>query len=95
MVTAKLFANGRSQAVRLPKSFRFSGKEVSVRREGDAVVLEPIKGGKWPRDFWRKIRIADSAFKRAPQGVAPSGRPSTPNELLARYRHLHRGDART
>jgi virulence-associated protein VagC len=71
MVTAKLFANGRSQAVRLPKSFRFSGKEVSVRRDGDAVVLEPIKGAKWPRDFWRKIRITDRAFERAPQGVAP------------------------
>jgi virulence-associated protein VagC len=71
MVTAKLFANGRSQAVRLPKSFRFAGKEVSVRRDGDAVVLEPIKGGKWPRDFWRKIRITDRAFERAPQGVAP------------------------
>ena len=71
MVTAKLFANGRSQAVHVQNSFRFSGKAVAVRREGDAVVLEPIKGGKWPRDFWRKIRIADSAFKRAPQGVAP------------------------
>ena len=72
MHTAKIFANGRSQAVRLPKAFRFSGKEVFVRREGEAVVLEPIKGRAWPRDLWRKIRITDRAFVRAPQGKAPA-----------------------
>lgn len=69
--TAKVFANGRSQAVRLPKVFRFSAKEVSVRREGEAIVLEPIKGRLWSRDLWRKIRITDRAFVRAPQGAAP------------------------
>jgi antitoxin VapB len=40
--TAKLFSNGSSQAVRLPREFRFPGSEVRIRREGDAVVLEPI-----------------------------------------------------
>jgi antitoxin VapB len=40
--TAKLFMHGRSQAVRLPKEFRFEGSEVRVRREGKAVILEPI-----------------------------------------------------
>lgn len=39
---AKLFTHGGSQAVRLPKAFRFEGAEVSVRREGDAVILEPV-----------------------------------------------------
>ncbi len=43
MATAKLFKTGRSQAVRLPKEFRFEGKEVRIRRMGDAVVLEPMK----------------------------------------------------
>lgn len=42
MQTAKLFWSGRSQAVRLPKEFRFEGKEVRVRRHGNAVILEPI-----------------------------------------------------
>jgi antitoxin VapB len=42
MNTAKLFWNGRSQAVRLPKEFRFEGEEVRIRRQGKAVVLEPI-----------------------------------------------------
>lgn len=40
--TAKLFRNGRSQAVRLPREFRFQGNEVRVRQIGDAVLLEPI-----------------------------------------------------
>lgn len=41
MDKAKLFWSGRSQAVRLPKAYRFEGKEVRIRREGDAVILEP------------------------------------------------------
>jgi antitoxin VapB len=41
MMTAKLIANGGSQAVRLPKSCRFEGSEVLVNKVGDAVVLVP------------------------------------------------------
>jgi antitoxin VapB len=42
-VTARLFTNGRSQAVRLPKGFRFEGvREVSLEREGDAIILRPV-----------------------------------------------------
>jgi antitoxin VapB len=41
MKTAKLFQNGRSQAVRLPKEFRIPGKEVYIKREGEAIVLLP------------------------------------------------------
>jgi antitoxin VapB len=40
---AKLFTSGGSQAVRLPKEFRFEGSEVRIRRDGDAVILEPVK----------------------------------------------------
>lgn len=39
MTTAKLFMTGRSQAVRLPKEFRFEGSEVEIFRRGDEVVL--------------------------------------------------------
>ncbi|HXW24440.1 MAG TPA: type II toxin-antitoxin system VapB family antitoxin [Xanthobacteraceae bacterium] len=42
MDTAKIFWSGRSQAVRLPKHFRFEGKEVRIRRHGSAVILEPL-----------------------------------------------------
>jgi antitoxin VapB len=42
METAKLFWSGRSQAVRLPKDFRFKGDEVRIRRHGNAVIIEPM-----------------------------------------------------
>jgi antitoxin VapB len=42
MRTAKIFWSGRSQAVRLPKPFRFEAEEVRIRRHGQAVILEPI-----------------------------------------------------
>ena len=41
MKTAKLFQNGKSQAVRLPKEFRMAGKEVYIKRQGEAIVLLP------------------------------------------------------
>lgn len=41
MKTAKLFRNGQSQAVRLPKEFRFEGEEVYIKKTGNAVVLIP------------------------------------------------------
>jgi antitoxin VapB len=42
MNRAKLFKNGDSQAIRLPKEFRFNGKEVYIRKEGTNVILSPI-----------------------------------------------------
>lgn len=41
MDTAKIFKTGRSQAVRLPKEYRFDGEEVYIKRVGNAVVLLP------------------------------------------------------
>jgi antitoxin VapB len=41
MKTAKLFINGRSQAVRLPKEFQFKGDDVLIQKVGDAVILVP------------------------------------------------------
>lgn len=43
---AKVFTNGGSQAVRLPKDFRFSDTEILVNKVGDAVILTP-KDSKW------------------------------------------------
>jgi antitoxin VapB len=45
MNTAKVFMTGRSQAVRLPKQFRFKGGEVAINKVGDVVVLFPRKKG--------------------------------------------------
>ena len=64
MQTAKLFKNGRSQAVRLPKEFRFDGDEVYVRREGKAVVLLPKQKPKahpW-KSFFDALDMFDPAF---------------------------------
>ncbi|MAT97730.1 MAG: AbrB/MazE/SpoVT family DNA-binding domain-containing protein [Anaerolineaceae bacterium] len=41
METAKIFMNGRSQAIRLPKEFRFEGDEVYIKKVGDVVMLIP------------------------------------------------------
>ena len=46
MTTAKVFENGRSQAVRLPKEYRFSSDEVMINRIGDIVLLVPMTS-KW------------------------------------------------
>ena len=42
MHTAKVFWSGRSQAIRLPKEYRFEQDEVRIRRHGQAVILEPV-----------------------------------------------------
>lgn len=59
---AKVFWTGRSQAVRLPQEFRFSGDEVEVHRDGDRVVLEPIRIRRdkqgWPIALWELIGSA-------------------------------------
>lgn len=49
---AKIFKNGRSQAVRLPKAFRLKGTEVLIRKEGEKVILEPLEQTQWPEGFW-------------------------------------------
>ena len=46
MMTAKIFENGRSQAVRLPKEYRFTEDEVLINKVGDVVLLSP-KGCEW------------------------------------------------
>jgi len=52
---AKVFKSGNSQAVRLPKDFRFSVEEVEVSREGDAVILRPKRSTTGP---WASLRAA-------------------------------------
>ncbi len=52
---AKVFRSGNSQAVRLPKEFRFDVEEVEVSREGDAVILRPRRG---VSTRWASLRAA-------------------------------------
>ena len=51
--TAKLFKNGRSQAVRLPKEFRMPGDEVYIERRGGLVILRPKEAVNWDEFFAR------------------------------------------
>ena len=63
-------ANG-AQLVKLPEEFHLEGDTVTIRRQGDALVLEPIKPATWPPGFFEHIRIDDPAFVRPPQGQVP------------------------
>jgi antitoxin VapB len=65
---AKVFWTGRSQAVRLPKEFRFDSDTVLIRREGDTVVLEPAD--QWPEGYVQSFAGAPADFTRPPQGEA-------------------------
>lgn len=69
MSMAKIFWSGNSQAVRLPKEFRFPAgtEEVEVHREGDRLVLEPVQREDWPEDFWRAFEGMSEDFERPPQ----------------------------
>jgi antitoxin VapB len=71
VTTAKLFRNGRSQAVRLPKEFRFEGTEVAIRRDpasGDIILSELAPGAARSMKDWfavfDSLDIPDDIFKR-------------------------------
>lgn len=71
---AKLFQNGRSQAVRLPREFRFEGDRVRIRRVAQGVLLEPVLQN--PREWFGKL----DEFNSEP---FPSRRqPATPKRTL-------------
>jgi hypothetical protein len=63
-------ANG-SQLVKLPEEFHMDGNVVIIRRQGEAIVLEPVRPTTWPPGFFERIRIDDPAFARPPQGHVP------------------------
>jgi virulence-associated protein VagC len=73
--TAEVVDLGGDQVVRLPKGFHFDTETVSIRREGEAVILEPVKSLTWPVGFFEAIRIDDSKFVRPEQGKAPPVSP--------------------
>ena len=69
MSTAKVFWSGNSQAIRLPKEFRFppDTEEVAIHREGPRIVLEPVRVEEWPESFWRAFGGVTEDFERPPQ----------------------------
>lgn len=61
MNRAKIFKNGDSQAIRLPKEFRFKGKEVYIRKEGNNVIISPIDDS--VDRLWKTINSQSDDFK--------------------------------
>jgi antitoxin VapB len=66
MKTARLFRNGQSQAVRLPKEYRFAGDRVLIKRVGNAVVLLPEKGS-WAPLFESLSRFSEDFMESRQQ----------------------------
>lgn len=69
---AKIFRNGRSQAVRLPREFRFEGDRVRIRRVGNGVLLEPVVQD--VKEWFRKLdELNSEPFPaREPQRPTPA-----------------------
>lgn len=80
--TAKLFMHGRSQAVRLPKEFRFVGNEVRVSKVGDKVILEPMENPPFDVDAWRAKLDAMGAEDFLPEGL-PDDPPLMPDDTIS------------
>jgi virulence-associated protein VagC len=71
MKTTEVIEVDGAQAVKLPSDFRFDQQRVSIRKQGNAVILEPIRSSTWPDGFFESIRIDDPAFERPEQGSVP------------------------
>lgn len=80
-VKAKLFMHGRSQAVRLPKAFRFEGKEVLVSKVGSKVVLGPVEAPPFDVEAWRRRLDELGARDFLPEGLADDPPIGTDPEL--------------
>ena len=70
MITAKIFQHGGSQAVRLPKAFRFDGTEVYIEKQGGNVLLKPVPARKF-RSFTEIARHLAKKFPDAASFPAP------------------------
>ena len=80
MNTAKLFWSGRSQAVRLPKEYRFTGDQVRIRRHGSTVILEPIASDwSWLDAITGPL---NEDFEQAVREQPPMEEPSGMDELF-------------
>ena len=65
--TAKIFTTGRGQAVRLPKAFRFNTAEVTIERQGDAVILRPKVQSK--DEWWDEMEAILASFEGMPEEI--------------------------
>ena len=84
--TAKLFRNGRTQAIRLPREFRFEGDRVRVRRSGRGVVIEPMFAN--VTDWFAQPDLTNtalcSATARRSSGLSSARVPCSESAIIAR-----------
>ncbi len=70
MKTARLFKNGQSQAVRLPKEFRFTGDKVFIKKVGNSVILIPHQDS-WQSLFQSLEQFSDDFMETREQPTQP------------------------
>jgi antitoxin VapB len=81
-VTTKVFKSGNSQAVRMPKAFRFNSNEVHIERRGNEIVLTEVhrKPTAYGRRLVKLIRALPEDFIAALEEIEKSDRPPEPIE---------------
>ena len=66
----KLFRNGTNQAVRIPRELELDGDEATLRREGDRLILEPVRRGRL-LEYLATLDPLDETFPDVDEGLAP------------------------
>ncbi len=84
MMTAKIFQHGGSQAVRLPRAFRFQGTEVRIEKQGDDVLLKPLPAQKF-RSFAEIARYLAEKFPDIADFPAPPPRPKKHERAIPEF----------
>ena len=70
----RLFRNGRNQAVRIPREFELEGEEAVMRRDGDRLILEPVRKGRLLK-LLASLEPLEEAFPDVDEDLAPLDEP--------------------
>jgi antitoxin VapB len=66
----RLFRNGRNQALRIPREFELEGDEAIIRREGDRLIVEPVRKGRL-LVLLDTLQPLDETFPDVDEGLPP------------------------
>ncbi len=69
-ITVRVFMNGGSQAVTIPRNFRISTSRARVGRRGDSLIITPVNDADSWDDLWKHLKPLDDSFRRWPTGRA-------------------------
>lgn len=68
---ARLFRNGRNQAVRIPREFELPGNEVIIRKEGDRLIVEPVEKPSRLLELLATLESIEDPFPNVDEGLLP------------------------